>query len=144
MSIYRIYVLTLYSIHYLIHQFISARLISSSLLSLACRRVTYIRRLCRLSSTPSPAPRPITLKFGRPPHPPTAMSARGCCGALPGKACAAPSVGSNVMRSVRSCLMQTVCSVSMANRGSRAIFTNLTSIVNGMHLIQLNKVIERY
>ncbi len=73
-----------------------------------CRRVTSIRRPCRLWSTPFPVLHPTTLRCGRPPPPPTATSVRGFCGASLDRACAAPSVASSVMRSVKICLMPIV------------------------------------
>lgn len=76
-----------------------------------CRRVTSTRRPFRRWYTPFPVPPHITSKSGRPPHPPTATSARGFCGALPGRACAAPSVASNVTKSVKICSMPTVSRV---------------------------------
>lgn len=81
------------------------------LLCALCRRAMFIKRPCRLWSTPSP-PLPLTiLRCGQPPPPPTVMNVRGCCGASPAKACAALSVASNATKSVRICSMQTVCRV---------------------------------
>ncbi len=73
-----------------------------------CRRVTSIRRPCRLWFTPFPVLHHTTLRCGRPPPPPTATSARGFCGASLDRACAAPSVASSVTRSVKICLMPIV------------------------------------
>lgn len=76
------------------------------------RKTMCIGRPCRHLFTQYPAQHHITLKFGLPPHPHTAMSVRGCFGGLLAKACVVPSVGSSATRSARSYLMLTVCSVS--------------------------------
>jgi len=69
------------------------------------------RRLSRPWSTQFHPQHPITLRCGRRRHRPTAMSARGCCGASPGRACDAQSVASNATISARTCLMQIVYKV---------------------------------
>lgn len=76
------------------------------------RKVTFIKRPCRLSSTPSLPPLHTTLRCGQPPPPHTATNVRGYFGVSPDKACAALSVGSNATRSARIFLMPTVCRVS--------------------------------
>lgn len=77
-----------------------------------CRRITCTRRPFRLWFTLFLARHPITLKCGRPPLLPTAMSVRVCCGALRGRACAAQSVESNATKNARSFSTQTVYRVS--------------------------------
>lgn len=77
--------------------------ISTNKCSPFCRKTMCTRRPYRLSSTLYPALHHITLRSGLPLHPHTAMSVRGYCGELPAKACVAPNVGSNAMRSARSC-----------------------------------------
>lgn len=81
-------------------------------LCVSTRKTTCTRRPCRLWSTPSPAPRHTISKSGRPPRPPTATSARVCCGASRGRACAVPSAGSKCTRSAKSCWTPTACRVS--------------------------------
>ncbi len=75
------------------------------------RNYTSSRRLCKPWSTRFHPQLPITLRCGRRLHPPTAMSARGCCGASPVRACAAPSVALSATRSARTCSMQIVYKV---------------------------------
>lgn len=78
------------------------------------RKTTCTRKPCRLSSTPSPAPRRTISRSGRPPRLLTATSARVCCGASLGRGCAARSVGSKCTRSVKSFWTPTACRVSEA------------------------------
>lgn len=69
------------------------------------------RRLFRPWSTRFHPQHPTTLRCGQRLHPPTAMSARGCYGALLVRACAAQSVVLNATRSARTCSMQIVYKV---------------------------------
>lgn len=78
------------------------------------RKTTCTRKPCRLSSTPSPAPRRTILRSGPPPRLLTATSARVCCGASLGRVCAARSVGSKCTRSAKSFWTPTACRVSEA------------------------------
>lgn len=78
------------------------------------RKTTCTRKPCRLSSTPSPAPRRTILRSGPPPRLLTATSARVCCGASLGRGCAARSVGSKCTRSAKSFWTPTACRVSEA------------------------------
>lgn len=72
----------------------------------------FIKRLCRLWSTPSPPLLRTILRCGRPPPPPTATNVKVCCGVSLDKACAALSAVSNVTTNARICWMPTVCRVS--------------------------------
>lgn len=78
---------------------------------LTFRNCTSSKRLSRLWSTQFHLQPPITLRFGRPQPPPTAMSARGCCGGLLVRACAVQNVESNATRNARTCWMQIVYKV---------------------------------
>ncbi len=69
------------------------------------------RRLSRPWSTRFHPQHLITSRCGRRLRPLTAMSVRGCYGALPGRACAAQSVALNATRSARTCSMQIVYKV---------------------------------
>lgn len=70
------------------------------------RNYMSLRRLSRPWSTQFHLQHPITLRFGLLLRPHTAMSARGCCGVLPAKACAVLNVVSNATRSARTSSMQ--------------------------------------
>lgn len=76
------------------------------------RKATYTRKPCRLSSTPSPAPRHTILRCGPPPHPLTATSARVCCGASLDRECAVRSAGSKCTRNAKSFWTPTAYRVS--------------------------------
>jgi len=76
------------------------------------RRCTCTRRHYRPSSTPSRVQRHTTSFCGPPRRPPTATSARGCCGESRARASAAQSAGSNVTKSARIFWTPTACRVS--------------------------------
>lgn len=92
------------------------------------RNCTSSRRPSRPSSILYPPLRPITLRCGRRLHPRTATSARGCCGASPGRECAAPSAASSATRSARTCSMQTVYKVRDGNWKDDGSFMSLCKV----------------
>lgn len=80
--------------------------------SLLHRKYMSSRRPCRHWSTPCLPPPHTILKSGQPRHQPTVTSAKGSCGALPGKAWSAWSAEWSAMKSARTSWTPTVCRVS--------------------------------
>lgn len=86
------------------------------------RKTTCTRKLCRLLSTPSPAPRHTILRSGPPPHPLIATNVRVCCGVSLGRVCAVQSVGSKCTRNAKSFWTLTACRVSEGLQYKSVVF----------------------